>query len=252
MDVGQVTSGYKWIIDANHNDLPERAELAKQGDAGFSIPLTEEDCALIGISLLEQYSFENIADIISAIQTMTAEAGSFFQNASQLYQRDNYSAAQAEFERAVLRYSEILELYTVLIAIVQTQTTDVFSKALPEFIQNKETVQHNLQVAQQNARTAAQAVDKAHFVTDDTSLVEGFRRAQALYNQGIQAYNEKRYTEALTIFSEVERQCQELFVLLSNIEEKYPAQDVSTRRAAIEELSALSIKAKALAQELIQ
>lgn len=81
MDIGKVTGAYKWIADVNHNNLPERSEIGKKAETVFSLPLTEEDCLVLDIALTEEYSLDNVNDLIVAINKVNENAALLFQNA---------------------------------------------------------------------------------------------------------------------------------------------------------------------------
>ena len=245
MEIGKASAGYKWIVDANHNDIPEKAEIGKQAEDAFSLPLTAADCATLGITLTEEYSIENANDIIVAINKIGLEADLLFHNADQLLQQKSYPAAQAEYDRAGLRYGDVLELYTVLIAIAKSQATDTFNAALPGFIKKSELIQQNIKAAKANSATAVAAQERKNLIEDDNAWIARYQQIEASYNKGVVAFNEKRFADALAILTSVENESTVLLVTVTELEKKYPQHDFSARRKDTQELLDLTIQLKA-------
>lgn len=244
MDVGTVSNGFKWIVDVNHDNIPERSEVGKKAEADFSLPLTDEDCAALGMPLTEEYSLQNVNDLIVIINKVNGEAALLFQNADQLFKQKNYPAAQTEFDRAAVVYTNAVELYSVLISIAQRQPDETYKAALSGFIKNSETAKQNLKIAQSNSAAAAVAQLDLIFAAEDELLLKRYSQAVTTYNDGVAAYNAKHFTEALTAFTQVAEQCTELLKLFSEDEMKYPQQQFTLQSKDIQDLLTEALKIK--------
>ena len=215
MNVGTAVGGYKWIADVNQNKLPERSEVGKQKGDVFSQPLTETDCATLGLVLLDEYSITNFNDLVTTLNAVNNDAALLFKNASALFKQNNFSAAQAEFDRAALRYTEARELYTVLIAIAEVKTMDVPENSTADYKLKSDATEQNIRAAQQNSLAASASQAEVILVAEDTALVDKYRQASVTYNTGVSAYNAQQYAEAATTFSTVHDQVVQILAALT-------------------------------------
>lgn len=238
MELGQISAGYKWVVDVNKNAQPDPSEVTKKAEDAFSLPITKADCLALGLVWDEKYSIENVNDLVQTINAAALEASQFFQNATRLFQQKSYPAAQAEYDRAAQQYASVLELYTVLIAIAERQDTDVLKAALSEFRKNYETIQQNLKVAKQNSATAAYNQQGLELKAENDMFVQNYERVQAAYNEGITAYNSGKYAEALAVFTTTVAQAQQLLLDLDGLGKKYPQADFSSHYKVLEGLLA--------------
>ena len=138
-----------------------------------------------------------------------------------------------------------LDLHQQEYLLLETMLVGYLSKRhqLGGFHSNSNTLQHNLKLAHKNSTAAAQA---QNFIVESTNWATRYKQIQDNYNSnGVRAYNEQHFTDALAVFTAVEKDCTQLLAALTDLETKYPSQQgFSSYRNAAQALLDAAIKLK--------